>query len=236
MLTAVADLDSLCYKAGAQSSWREVTDLLDAVIRTIKSTTGCDAFEGYSESPNGKLVFRHHVAVTRPYKAGRTAPKPAYLIDAKRYLHEQHGVQYTHHVEAEDAVLIRANELGIPNVIICAIDKDLHQSHGVFFDYNKLETFEISPQDAQRNFWRQVVTGDTVDNIPGLPKRGAKFAEQLDELPVGRLPKTVGAWYRADGWPYAYLLEQCRLLYLLRHRQDVFHLPFSSDDYCQLEA
>jgi len=48
-------------------------------------------------------------------------------------------------------------------------------------DYPYREVFEISEFEAMKNFWMQVLTGDSVDSIQGVPGIGKKKAEKILE-------------------------------------------------------
>jgi 5'-3' exonuclease len=79
--------------------------------------------------------------------------------------------------------------------VMCAVDKDLLQNiPGKHFNYTyKLEEkgnpdsvikgwwVETSREDSQVNFWKSMITGDSTDNISGIPGRGKVYADKLLE-------------------------------------------------------
>ena len=71
--------------------------------------------------------------------------------------------------------------------IICTLDKDLDMIPGWHFNFRKKELYTVNPEDGDRFFYKQLLTGDATDNIPGLFKRlGKKVTkkvwEPLDEM------------------------------------------------------
>ena len=58
-----------------------------------------------------------------------------------------------------------------PGDIIISEDKDLLTIPGTHFRKNEL--VEVSKEEADRHFYKQVLVGDTVDNYPGCPGVGA---------------------------------------------------------------
>lgn len=99
-------------------------------------------------------------------------------------------VKYNFDWEADDLIFDKATQLrnkGIDFVVISK-DKDLKQIEGLFFDYYKVDTGEIdqyfnkikiyrglsviSKEDADYLLAKQMLMGDSVDNIQGIPKIG----------------------------------------------------------------
>lgn len=102
--------------------------------------------------------------------------------------------------EADDLVIERAKELGAENCMIITMDKDLKQIEGYFFDYYPEKIFDgdepvldqygniikdykgltfVNQNEANYNFWIQVLMGDTTDNIKGLKGIGKVKAQKL---------------------------------------------------------
>ena len=104
--------------------------------------------------------------------------------------------------EADDLIKERALQIGEDGYVICSIDKDLKQIHGIHFDYYRPVLKDengnaqldengfrlvapcrglsvVSKSEAKSFFWKQMLTGDAGDNIPGVPGIGQKRAEKL---------------------------------------------------------
>ena len=63
------------------------------------------------------------------------------------------------------------------DTIIVSDDKDLQTIAG--YHYNKGEVIEVSEQQALKNFYTQVLTGDTADNYKGCRGVGPVKAERI---------------------------------------------------------
>lgn len=101
------------------------------------------------------------------YKANRLlTPKPIYMQAIKDLFLSMYDCIVVDGAEADDALSIYANEN--PNFIVGTIDKDLLQVQGWNFNLNTKELKYIAKEDGDYFFWRQMLTGDTVDNIKGL--------------------------------------------------------------------
>ena len=52
---------------------------------------------------------------------------------------------------------------------------------GHHYNFNKDEIIYITPEEGRLNFYKQILTGDKIDDIPGIPGIGTKKAEKLLE-------------------------------------------------------
>jgi 5'-3' exonuclease len=66
--------------------------------------------------------------------------------------------------------------------IISSVDKDLRQSSGWNYNPKSGELVLISPEEAERNMLTQLLTGDSTDNIKGVPGIGPAKAKKIVEL------------------------------------------------------
>ena len=114
--------------------------------------------------------------------------------------------------------------------IICSIDKDLRNTPGWHYNWNKDEKpVWVSEEEATYNFYKQLLTGDRVDNIQGIPGIGPKKAEKIleecdselgmylavHEAYAEYLDKEAGA--EVSVWDIdQVLLENARLLWMVR--------------------
>jgi hypothetical protein len=122
--------------------------------------------------------FRNDLATIAGYKANRTALKPYYLEELRQYLINTWNAIEISGKEADDAIATRAYEASKPYVI-CSPDKDLDQIPGLHWNYAKNVEYDIHPDEARAFFWRQVLEGDSADNIKGCHKIGRVTAEKL---------------------------------------------------------
>lgn len=238
------DGDSIACGAGNAPTIGEMPWLVNRKMKDIQEATGArrEDMYGWVESWKGKSIFRKHVAVSKPYK-GKRGHKPPWTDEAKMYLVREYGFQVEEYIESEDRMIIEYNRCTKAGHKACManIDKDCRQAPGLHYDYSKREFVEVSEDQALMNFWTQVITGDTsTDNIPGLPGVGEAFVrDHMEGKPASELPRIVAEAYAREGyprksskaWPYAYFLEQCRLLYLLRRRHEPPFTPLTEEEY-----
>lgn len=174
--------------------------------------------DDYQAYITGNTNFRNDIAKTVPYKGNRkTMKKPKHYEALREQLVVRHGATVSVDQEADDDVSIEATKRG-DNCLIVHVDKDLRQIPGWHHNPMKAQTEYIDEFEAYKNFCLQLLTGDRVDNIPGLegigPKKAAKaLSEATTE---GELLKAAFAKYQECGHSLDYFTEQGRLLWLRR--------------------
>jgi 5'-3' exonuclease len=126
--------------------------------------------------------------------------------------------------EADDAIGIRAYTLGEEDYVICSIDKDLDNLRGKHYNFVKNEAYYVTEENAIKNFYRQILTGDRVDNIPGLSGIGPKKAEKIlaDCVTEEELYSAVLKAYDGN---LEYLTEQGQLLWIRRKDNEIWTPP-----------
>lgn len=156
--------------------------------------------------------FRKHIYPE--YKANRTATKPKHLQFLRDYLVESWQGQVAERMEADDYLGINQNE----SSIICSIDKDLLQVPGKHYNFVKKEFYEVDEETGFRNFYTQLLTGDTSDNIKGIagigPVKAKKaLAEATNEYEMFCIVRDM---YKNDEW----MIMNGRCLHILRSLDD----------------
>ena len=156
---------------------------LDNAIENILGDSQCTDYECYL---TGEGNFRCDVATIQPYKGGR-ASRPLLYEEARTYLASEHGAIIVNGWEADDQIAMDARLLG-EDCVMCSIDKDLDNCPGNHYRWpifrheavvTKSKSYYISDEEATYNFWTQMLVGDTVDKITGVPGIGKKRAEGL---------------------------------------------------------
>ena len=146
--------------------------ILDHIKSKILFRTDADDYETFL---TGGKSFRKDLHPD--YKAHRdTSHKPVYYSRIGSYLIDHWNARYAREgLEADD-------ELGIlqtDDTVIVTTDKDLDTIPGWHYNWVKDKKYYINEYDAIYNLWLQMLTGDPVDNIKGLPKIGTVKAKKL---------------------------------------------------------
>lgn len=195
-VTALVDSDSIVYRAGfAGQKTIEVpmpdgdtaqiveAEPVENVLRTVKLQL--EKILVYADSLRvfltGKGNYRDAIAKQRPYKGNRDKlHRPVHYDAIRTYLVEYWNALIVEGEEADDRISIVARLPEIrDNCIICSIDKDLDQIPGKHYDFLKDVRYDIREDEAEYVFYRQCLSGDAVDNIPGCYKVGQAKAEKL---------------------------------------------------------
>lgn len=215
-MTALIDADSLVYIVGwnyrEMGTEEEVKRSCDTFLTDIMTMTRADDYVG---AFSDKKCFRHRLYKYNVYKGSRP-PKPDWLIQwepiIKDHYANKHGFITIPDLEADDicsALAVLAQKEGKP-FIICSPDKDMKQIWGLHYDYRGKtdetgtvlsgQVLEISPEQAHKNFWMQMMIGDGTDNIAGVPGLGeVKAKKVLDEA--------------LDPFVYSSCIQSCYLKY-----------------------
>ena len=217
---ALIDADFLMYSVGfaceddedPRMAKNRLTEWLTTIVYM---DLNCDDYVAFTTGPGN---FRYEVAKTVPYKGNRKDMKrPKHLDELKHHL-KRLGATETVGIEADDAVsIMAAKEPG--KYIIVHVDKDLNMIPGEHYNPNKCERYTVTEFDAAYNFWKQMLTGDRVDNIPGLAGIGDKKAEKILKSLSSQEQLEDAVWkaYQDKGHDLDYFIEQGRLLWLLTH-------------------
>jgi DNA polymerase-1 len=170
---ALVDADILLYRVGFTTQEEEEHIALvrmNQYIDEVIFNSGCSDYILYLTGSNN---YRKHLYPE--YKANRTAEKPKHFKALREYLIKHEAAEMQEDQEADDAMGIAQNE----NTVICSIDKDLLQVPGRHFNFVKNVHSEVTKEEGLYFFYQQLLTGDRVDNIPGLPKIGPAKAKKI---------------------------------------------------------
>lgn len=171
-------------------------------VEEIIKASGGTEFKMFISSPKYK-TWRYDVATIQPYKGNRDKKKelPEYFGMILHNLKLHYGAIECEGIEADDALSMTQyadirrckEEYGDDykqhlNTIICSRDKDLKMVPGYHYSWAlaKREAQGITFQeevDGLRCFYKQLIIGDSTDNILGLYGQGPKSAA------VGKLSK-----------------------------------------------
>lgn len=129
---------------------------------------------------SGPGNFRVDIATVAPYKGNRKdSHKPHWYQQIRNYLTGKHGARVVEGREADDECsIIQSTE---PNTCIATVDKDLDMVPGWHYDYGKKKFYYTKQDEGYLLFYKQLLMGDSTDNIPGAYKIGpVRSAELVD--------------------------------------------------------
>ncbi len=216
MTIALIDGDIVAYRIGfsvqkkgelIENAEEEAILRCDTTMHAILAETGADHFRVFlSGGDNYRLIYNPE------YKANRDpADKPILLALVREHLVTNWNAEVQDGIEADDAMGIAQWEAARDDLegsvyvwdrqtVICSIDKDLHQIPGHHYNFVKQEHSFVDPFDGLKFFYKQLLIGDTVDNIFGVHGIGKVKAARLidnceDEL---EMFENVQAQYDSD--------------------------------------
>jgi 5'-3' exonuclease len=223
-------------------------DTLEAACSSTRSMAesvmyAVDA-EGIDIYLTGSDNYRKEIA--DDYKANRAGDeKPPHFYEVRKYMIEELGCIVVDGQEADDALGIAACQLGHG---IATIDKDLDGVPGDHYNWRKESRYMVSELEANRFFYKQLATGDSTDNIPGLFRRvGVKATKKLldpiDEMEDTReMYEHIRSLYLngyekvgmcldekeevVDNW----LLKQARCLWIRRDYNEMWSVPDGTEN------
>lgn len=190
----------------------------------------------------GKENFRIDLSKTKVYKGNRTDEKPFHYQNLKNYLELNYETYTVDSLEADDLMAMNQTD----STIIVTVDKDLRQVNGWHYspeghnfgsfgpayvtDDNSYIAWKNEEKKAKgctgtgwKFFYYQLLVGDSVDNIPGLPGAGpaAAYNALVDVDNIEDAYIVVRDMYR-DKCLMAgdYLTEQAGLLWMVRELDD----------------
>lgn len=183
------DGDSLLYyEAFKEQTFEEAKLNIFKRLKIILERTKTNKYAAFLSCSDN---FRHSIAKTKKYKSGRTGNKPKLFYQLKDFTLNELGFKIIKKYEADDLVLYYSNKLKDKyKCIISSPDKDvLYQKEGTHFNYqfkkDKNDNFKsgedikVSEEDVAKFKNMQLLTGDSVDSVIGIPKIGEKTALKI---------------------------------------------------------
>lgn len=180
--------------------------------------------------------FRKEILLS--YKAQRKNMRlPLALGYVKEKIKEHYKVVQEERLEADDLLAIFATAPKDSLRIIISIDKDFETVPGANIHNTNKDAKgvyrTISPEVAEHNFLKQVLTGDRADNYLGLPNIGPVTADKILDAydskhkdkegePRSKLQRALDAYLKA-GFGEEYFIQQARCAHLLRYNEYDFN-------------
>lgn len=235
-------------KAHVVQKWEATAPANFAVARTKKfiegilEDAGCDDYVCFVGGGNN---YRYDLPCNTgfPYKGNREEMHtPFYLDECKNYIVECHPTVVCDGYEADDGcgILMYSGMGGYDELVLCHIDKDMDMIAGHHMRWSRSISGRIEPakhytiteEEALRNFYRQLLSGDTTDNIPGYYKLTGKRLMKTILAPLDRMKDELDMWeYVAKTYAKAgvtdisILIEIGRLLWIQREENQLWLPP-----------
>lgn len=185
MTHLIIDADTIAFGCAATAEDSEdwvansrANDFVENLIRLNEATS-------YELWLTGKGNFRYNVYPE--YKANRLdAYRPKWEKSVKDFLVEQWQANWSEGCEADDMCGVRL--VATPGAVVAHLDKDINLIPGKHYNWEltrlgkvvrEARHYFITDEEALRNFYTQLLTGDVTDNIKGVPGIGPKKAEKL---------------------------------------------------------
>jgi DNA polymerase-1 len=200
MRELLIDADIFVYKATRLSereinwegdSWTLHSDMAD--VKTIIDDQLWKVIEKTkvgSVLPKVTLCFsdrKNYRKVVNPdYKSNRKGGrKPMCFSTAIDYCKSEYNCVSYDWLEADDVLGIMSTEPSKESTIIVSEDKDLLTIPGLHWDFKEEKIFKWSKDQADYQFFYQVLVGDTVDNYKGCQGIGPVSAEKILRENIG---------------------------------------------------
>lgn len=249
-MRALIDGDILRYEIGyaAETGWRAITgrdevppfDYVEQTLtqRIANILNSDEAISSYCLYLTEGETFRYEIATVKPYKGTRKDKKPWHFHNLTAYMQGVLPTKTVTYIEADDAIGIDHCDQRYPT-IVCSRDKDLRQLPGPIYSWEigRQPSFGPTIVDALgeititkdhkdikgtgfKFFAAQMLIGDKVDNIPGLPTLGPVKALELlqncetEEACLEAVEKAYKDFY-GDEWEER-MVEQGRLCWIVR--------------------
>jgi hypothetical protein len=148
----------------------------DSVMKDILRKSGATHYISFIK---GERTVEAKNKIHESYKSNRSKVPPVWWEFVKKDLINRWGAIAADDREVDDYVNV--TRLCLPDSFICAIDKDLLGLEGTHYNWKKDLWVSVTRQEAITTFWTDMITGQSGDNIKGLPGKGPKFVEGLWE-------------------------------------------------------
>jgi len=233
-MRALIDGDIIRYSVGFAAQGEPIENCLHSVKIMIQSIVTNTHSTDYTVYLSGSSNFRDGIATIREYKGTRVSAKPDHYDDITEYLLKYHHAVVVEGEEADDAMgITQCSRSGEEPTVIASIDKDMDMIPGWHYNWphhgKKERMYWIKEREALRNFYRQLLTGDRVDNIEGVQGVGPKTADRIlhqhgnDE---DLFWATLCEYEKVYPKPYDVMLENARLLWIRRKKDEMWEMPY----------
>jgi hypothetical protein len=225
-MLALIDADIVVYRVAFAAQEENEKVVLSRTAEFMEDLVMKPWVTDYKGFLTGSNNYRKEIAVTAPYKGNRVQERPVHYQLVRDYLVSAWGCEVIDGQEADDAIGIAAYSYNDDDeaYIIMSIDKDLDMIRGWHYNFTKDLKYFVQEDETLRTFYTQVLTGDRVDNIPGLKGVGPKKAEKILKDCVSE-QDMYQAVLKAYDNNEEYLCEQAKLLWIRRQPSQIWSPP-----------
>ena len=200
MRELLIDADIFVYKATRLSereiNWEGDSWTLHSDMAEVKTIIDDQIWKVLDKTKIGSVLpivtlcfsdRKNYRKVVNPdYKSNRKGGrKPMCFSNAIDYCKSEYNCVSYDWLEADDVMGIRSTEPSKESTIIVSEDKDLLTIPGLHWDFKEEKIFKWSEDQADYQFFYQVLVGDTVDNYKGCQGIGPISAEKILRENIG---------------------------------------------------
>jgi DNA polymerase-1 len=222
MRIALTDSDIVAYRAAILTEDQDEADAIDLIDRMHdywQDSANADMFV-----PCLSVGKSFRTAWWPEYKSNRKdKPKPRHLSAAYAHIKSNPRCMWHTGWEADD-VLGCLGTTDVPDLetVIVTIDKDLDQIPGHHCNPDKELCYTVDADDADMYTWMQVLSGDSTDNYPGIPRVGQEKARKLlIDVSHGDREGVVKAVYTDRGFDDSYYAAMLHCAVIIKNTEEV---------------
>lgn len=192
-------IDDFGNKVKIEMTLEESRDIFDdSITKILNSTSATHYILALTTGKN------HRYNIYPEYKANRKdKEKPKHFHSLKDYCVTKYKAVLHHELEADDICLIYSKSLTKDSdyAFMCSLDKDLLGLEGTHYNYNTSSWMEVTKNQAEYNFFFDLICGQSGDNIKGVEGLGKVAATKLlDNKKSSKYPQVVfGAYVKKYG-------------------------------------
>lgn len=198
----------------------QVINTVKLAIQNIVKGSKCLSFKVIV---SGDTNFRDNIATIQPYKGNREgSEKPVHFKLIRDWLIDKSYTILSDNEEADDVL----SRVLLEGHVCATIDKDLNNTPGLHYNFNKNELYNVTEEQATINFYKQILTGDTADNIPGIKGIGPVKAdniitscEDVEEMEY----KILSIYEKVYSNPVEAMIEVGQLLWMRREINEMWY-------------
>lgn len=188
-MIVLIDADIVCYRNAAVSEDQPeavALRLTDQMMQDIINNSEADQYKSFLTGSLTKYPkvttpnFRNQI--NPEYKMNRKQAVPRHLNVCRQFLIEEWNTVVTEGYEADDALGVEQDKTGVDGIYdtcIASIDKDLLQIPGYHYNFVTGKMQQVSELDGIKWFYKQMLIGDSSDNVKGVDKIGSVKASKI---------------------------------------------------------